>query len=112
MGERLLHFQLNRNTTAAASFNMSALMTHQNNPKVSIVNGNVTTFRKKPMVPFTRPITTAAINAEPNPLMSKPLMRFATISRLKALSNHVTRRLVIVGHHQNQRLRGSLTGSL
>ena len=52
---------------------MSALMTHQNNPKVSIVKGNVTTFRKKPIVPFTKPITTAAINAEPNPLMSKPL---------------------------------------
>src|ERR1700693_4913727 len=32
-------------TTAAASSNMSALMTHQNNPKVRIVNGNVTTLR-------------------------------------------------------------------
>ena len=32
------------------------------------------------MVPFTRPITTAAIHAEPNPPMLKPLMRFATIS--------------------------------
>ena len=51
---------------------MSALMTHQNNPRVSIVKGNVTTFRQKPMVPFTRPITTAANRAEPNPLMSKP----------------------------------------
>ncbi len=41
---------------------MSALMTHQNKPEVSIVKGNVTTFRKKPIVPFARP-TTAAINA-------------------------------------------------
>jgi len=105
-------FILKPGTTAAASFSMSALMTHQNNPKVSIVKGNVTTFRKKPMVPFTRPITTAAINAEPNPLMSKPLMSFATISRLKALSNHVTRRLVMVWHHQTNGLWGSPTRSL
>jgi len=82
-------------TTAAASSSMSALMTHQNNPRVRIVNGNVTTLRKKPMVPFARPITTAAINAEPNPLMSKPLIKCATMSRLTALSNHVTRRFVI-----------------
>ena len=80
----------------AASFNMSALITHQNNPKVSIVNGNVMILRKKPMVPFARPITTAAINAAPNPLTSKPLMKYATISRLNAFSSHVMRSPVIV----------------
>jgi hypothetical protein len=41
---------------SAASLNMSALMPNQNNPKVSIVKGNVTTFRKRPMLykPITR----------------------------------------------------------
>ena len=70
-------------------------MTHQNNPKVRIVNGNVTTLRKKPMVPFARPITTAAINAEPNPLMSKPLIKCATMRKTHSVTNHVTRRFVI-----------------
>ena len=46
----------NPGTSADASSIMIALMISQNNPNVRMVNGNVMIFRKKPRVPFARPI--------------------------------------------------------
>ena len=44
------------------------------------------TFRSMPSVPFTSPITTAAISAVPNPLTTNPGTKRATSSRHNALN--------------------------
>lgn len=51
----------------AASFNMAALMTIKNSPKVRIQMGNVIILRNVPTVELINPITNAAIKAPTNP---------------------------------------------
>jgi hypothetical protein len=46
---------------------MNALISSQNMPKVRMVRGSVTIFRRTPIVPFINPITTAAMSAVPKP---------------------------------------------
>src|SRR5258708_7715440 len=79
----------NPGTSAAAISSISALITSQNKPSVTMLRGNVTIFRKKPIVPLTSPITMAAISAAPNPLIRNPLITCATITRLNALSSQL-----------------------
>ena len=62
---------LNPGTKAEASFNIKAFITNQKMPREISVSGNVTTFRNKPTVAFTNPITIAAIRAAPKPLTLK-----------------------------------------
>src|SRR5271157_3674484 len=46
-----------------ANISMSALMTHQNMPRVRMVRGRVMIFKSSPSVAFTNPMTRAAISA-------------------------------------------------
>ena len=73
-------------TKNEANFSMNALISSQKSPKVTIVRGNVRIFKRMPIVPLTRPMTTAAINAVPNPWMKNPGTKFATSSRHRALN--------------------------
>src|SRR5579863_6057847 len=81
---------------AAATFNMRALITMRNAPKVRSVKGNVAIFNRSPSVTLTRPMTTAAIIAVPKPSISMPGTRAATITRLTALSSQLTSRCRMV----------------
>ena len=50
-----------------------------------MVRGNVIIFRSMPIVPLTRPMTTAAISAVPNPFTKNPGTKCATSSKHSAL---------------------------
>ncbi len=62
-------------TKAEANQSISALMTHQKIPSVTMVSGKVRIFNTSPRVAFTSPMTTAAIRAVKNPSITNPGMR-------------------------------------
>src|SRR5690242_18398109 len=82
-------------TNNAASFNISALITSQNIPKVRMVRGKVTTFNSAPTVLLTSPMTTAAISAVPNPRTTNPGTNRATSRMHNALNTQCTRSFTI-----------------
>ena len=64
---------------------MSALITSQNRPKVIRIRGRLISFSNRPSVPFTKPMTTAAMSAVPKPLTINPGTNRETSSKHSAL---------------------------
>jgi hypothetical protein len=75
----------------AASNNIKALITHENNPRVRIEIGNVKSFKIGFIVMFISPITSTAMIAYCHSVISKPGRNLARISNVMTFTiNHLS----------------------
>ncbi len=86
---------LNPGTSKDANFSIRALITIQKIPNVSTMRGKVRIFKRKPNVPFTKPMMTAARRAAPNPLTEIPGTNRATSRMQSALRTQCAMSLAI-----------------